>query len=403
MQNVITVSLNGNAYQLDETAYAQLAAYLDEAARALAANPDRAEIIADLEQAIAEKCARYLSTHKNVVTGGELEQVLAQMGPVDDTHAASGADAAASPKPESAPGAATAHAADSSRAAPRRLYQISEGALVSGVCKGMAAYFNVDVTLVRVIFVVLIIITGGLWLLVYLALMILIPYASTSEEHAAARGLPFNARVLVERAKAKYTEFASTAERHMAGAPWRHEWRKARAQWRQERRRMREDWRAYRRSGYRPSLAPSPPPGADPAPIHYLGHLISGAIMAAIGLVLVLFTVAWVLALIALIKSGAVLGYAPPHDMPLWVVIIILIGIYQCVAWPLQQVRRALYASAGAFYEPWSAAWNGLITLAVLVALLWYGLHHQADVRALFEQLWHWWQQILGHGPSQDI
>jgi hypothetical protein len=51
------------------------------------------------------------------------------------------------------------------------------------------------------------ILTGGAALLAYLVLMFVIPYANTSEEHAAARGLPFNARVLVERAKQKYAQF----------------------------------------------------------------------------------------------------------------------------------------------------------------------------------------------------
>ena len=133
MQKVITVSLNGNAYQLDEAAYTQLAAYLDEAARALAANPDRAEIIADLEQALAEKCASYLNAHKNVVTGPELQQIIAQMGPVNDVHAATGAESVNGTQPGPTPDSSPGSAADPSAAAPRRLYQISEGALISGV------------------------------------------------------------------------------------------------------------------------------------------------------------------------------------------------------------------------------------------------------------------------------
>jgi phage shock protein PspC (stress-responsive transcriptional regulator) len=402
MQKVITVSLNGNAYQLDEAAYTQLAAYLDEAARALAANPDRTEIIADLEQAIAEKCTGYLNAHKNVVTGPELQQIIAQMGPVNDVHAATGAESGDStqqgPTPESSPGSA----AGASAAAPRRLYQISEGALISGVCKGLAAYFNVDVTLVRVIFVVLTIITWGLGVLIYLALMILIPYASTSEEHAAARGLPFNARALVERAKAKYAEFASNAERHMAGASWRREWHRIRAEWRLEQRRMREQWRTHRRDPYRQSHAMPSPPAADPAPVPYAAHVITGAILAIIGLLMALFTVVWLLALVSFIKSGAVLGYTVPPDVPWWLVLIVLVGLYQCVAWPIFHVRRAMHASAGGYYAPWAAAWNGLIAMAVIFALLWYGLHHQAEVRGLFEQFWHWWQSILTRHPTLD-
>ena len=55
MRRVITISLNGNAYQLEEDACGLLTQYLEDAARALAGDPDRTEIVADLEQAIADK------------------------------------------------------------------------------------------------------------------------------------------------------------------------------------------------------------------------------------------------------------------------------------------------------------------------------------------------------------
>jgi hypothetical protein len=42
MQKVITINLNGNAYQLDETGYEALRAYLDHAEAQLANNPDNA-------------------------------------------------------------------------------------------------------------------------------------------------------------------------------------------------------------------------------------------------------------------------------------------------------------------------------------------------------------------------
>ena len=60
MQKVISINLNGNAYQLDESGYDALHEYLASAERALASNPDRAEIMADLEQAIADKCQKFL-------------------------------------------------------------------------------------------------------------------------------------------------------------------------------------------------------------------------------------------------------------------------------------------------------------------------------------------------------
>jgi hypothetical protein len=83
MRPVISVSLSGRAYQLEDDAHAALANYLDSAARALAGNPDQAEILADLEQAIADKCERCLGPHKTVVVRTEIEQVIREMGPVD--------------------------------------------------------------------------------------------------------------------------------------------------------------------------------------------------------------------------------------------------------------------------------------------------------------------------------
>ena len=68
MQKVISINLNGNAYQIDEAGFAALVAYLDGAERQLKDNPDRVEILADLEQAIAEKASRFLGPHKTVVT-----------------------------------------------------------------------------------------------------------------------------------------------------------------------------------------------------------------------------------------------------------------------------------------------------------------------------------------------
>ena len=72
MQKVISVNLNGHVYQLDESGYERLRAYLGHAEQQLAANPDRAEILADLEQAIADKCQRYLGPHKSVVAADEM-------------------------------------------------------------------------------------------------------------------------------------------------------------------------------------------------------------------------------------------------------------------------------------------------------------------------------------------
>ncbi len=82
MERVVTINLNGNPYQLEEPAYDALRAYIGRAEAALADSPDKAEIIRDLEQAIADKCGGYLSSSKSVVNAQEMARILEEMGPV---------------------------------------------------------------------------------------------------------------------------------------------------------------------------------------------------------------------------------------------------------------------------------------------------------------------------------
>jgi phage shock protein PspC (stress-responsive transcriptional regulator) len=398
MRQVISVSLNGRAYQLEDDAHAALAEYLDSAARSLAGNPDQAEILADLEQAIADKLERCLNPHKTVVTRSEIGQVIQEMGPVDAgagsgaMHEGNPADAAgqgSGPAGAAADASQTDAAAQTGAAASKRLYQISDGALISGVCKGVAVYLDIDVTLVRLLFVIAAVLTGGLAVLLYVAMMFIVPYANTPEEYAAARGLPFNARVLVEQAKLKAAHLANVATQaamhnhsRAARAQWKAEWRKARAEWRQEWRRSRAHWHAYRW----PGVPPSPMPPTPQPPLPPLAHFISGLIWAALGLVAALVTVAWLLALFSLITTGTVFQWMPIR-LPLWAAIIALVLVYQAVVWPLRAVRHGLMPRFYGNTYPWHSLWDGLLGVCLLVFVVWYFTHHGHDLRQSFDSL----------------
>src|ERR1041384_3102801 len=94
MQKVVSISLNGIAFQLEEPGYQQLRDYLERAEARLKDSPDRAEIMADLEQAIGEKCSRVVGPHKTVVSGAEINGILQEMGPVESAEEEKRADAA---------------------------------------------------------------------------------------------------------------------------------------------------------------------------------------------------------------------------------------------------------------------------------------------------------------------
>jgi phage shock protein C len=56
----------------------------------------------------------------------------------------------------------------------RKLYRSRSNRQVAGVCGGLAQYFGIDVTLIRVLFVVLAVL-GGSGIVLYLALWIIVP------------------------------------------------------------------------------------------------------------------------------------------------------------------------------------------------------------------------------------
>jgi phage shock protein C len=60
---------------------------------------------------------------------------------------------------------------------PRKLYRSQNQRMVAGVCGGLAEYFNVDATLIRVLFLVLAVF-GGTGLVIYVVMWLIVPDVS---------------------------------------------------------------------------------------------------------------------------------------------------------------------------------------------------------------------------------
>ena len=190
MKKVVTINLNGRAYQVEEAGYEALQEYLNRAEKTLAKNPDKKEIIADIEQAIAEKCDGELTGGKNVVSAEGVQRVLEKIGPVHEESADDTDDATPPPSGDT----------------PHKLYRLPKEGTIAGVCAGLAAYFRADVTIVRLLFVLLTFVTQGFMLLVYLALVIAMPEAKKPEEIAEAYGRPGTAREILHNVRETATD-----------------------------------------------------------------------------------------------------------------------------------------------------------------------------------------------------
>lgn len=247
MNKVVTISLNGHAYQLDEAAYDALKAYLDQARIRLEADPGKDEILADLEQAVADKLARRMGS-RTVANDADVKETLDEMGPVEPQAESHGErpDGEANPPRN-----------------PRRLFRLPEEEVLGGVCAGIAAYLGVDVLVVRLAFVILTLLTGGVWLVIYVILWLFVPAANTERERAQASGAPYDAEDILNRARESAMDISRKgrawrdawyANRH----EWKRQWRAEKAAWKAQRHADKAAWKAERhamRAQYRPTFA----------------------------------------------------------------------------------------------------------------------------------------------------
>jgi phage shock protein PspC (stress-responsive transcriptional regulator) len=190
MQRIsVTARLNRSTLQFEDQAYEHLLAYLAEARRTLDGNPDQDEILTDLEQAVADQCTRRLAGGQTVVTLAELQPALDEIGSVQVPGAG-----------HAAAGGAPSQAAYSSS---RPLQQVSEDAIIGGVCTGIARYLGINPWLVRIAALLLLFATSGVVIPVYLVLMLLLPYAPRTGGPAQVRWLPGKVREWNESLRAR--------------------------------------------------------------------------------------------------------------------------------------------------------------------------------------------------------
>jgi len=365
MNIVITINLAGTAYQLEKGGYDALRDYLDHAARQLEGNPDRDEILADIEQAIGEKFRALLGAYKNVVSSREADAVIREMGPVQDPSAEAGAaPAGASESAPSGAGPTGPGAAEGAKPPPRRLYKIAEGAMIAGVCNGLSAYLNIDVTIIRLLFAVLTVFTWGAGVLLYLVMLILIPTAQTPEERAAASGgAPSTAEEFIRRAREGYYEGLRTMGDRQAHREWK--------------RRFKREMRGWRRNFRREMMFQS-----SQWAHHWREHwarnpvVLPGAWFAipVLTLLIVACTLAGLAAVFSVVVTGAFFGIALPATMPLWVGVVLVLVACHLLLWPLKAMRSSFVwqAGGGPWYPgPVASLWNSFAWVALLMVLVW--------------------------------
>ncbi|NQT77479.1 MAG: PspC domain-containing protein [Bacteroidetes bacterium] len=177
MKKTLTINISGIIFHIDEDAYDKLNKYLDKLKSHFHSTLGKEEIIADIEGRMAELLQDKITDSKQVITVGDISDVIGMMGEPGEFDNET-------EEPHEAAAPASPHG-------PKRLYRDPDGKMVGGVAAGLGAYFNLDPIWFRLAFL-LIVFIGGSGLLIYFILWIALPEARSTAEKLAMKGESVN-------------------------------------------------------------------------------------------------------------------------------------------------------------------------------------------------------------------
>jgi len=187
MKITVSINLGGYSFNIDEDAYSELKRYLKSLELHFAGEESSSEILSDIETRIAELFRARLSAYKQVITMDDVHNAISVLGTPEDISEEEGTSAR---EKFSTPGY-------------HRMYRDPDRRIIGGVCAGMGAYWSIDPWIVRVIFLI-ITMMGGLGILIYLILYIVLPEAKTTSQKIEMKGNPVNIHNIKESVKNEF-------------------------------------------------------------------------------------------------------------------------------------------------------------------------------------------------------
>ncbi len=181
MKKVVNVGIGGRTFVLEEDAHSRMETYLSSFKSKINMGFQENEVMEDLEMRIADLFEAKLGSRSEVITLQMVEEIISRLGMPDGSSPfENGGDTSSSAS------------ASAEYKGPRKFYRDYDNRAIGGVCSGLAQYLNIDVVLVRILFVVLTLLgSAGIW--VYIILWIVAPKAVTAAQKCEMRGWPVTA------------------------------------------------------------------------------------------------------------------------------------------------------------------------------------------------------------------
>jgi phage shock protein PspC (stress-responsive transcriptional regulator) len=185
MKKNISINISGIIFHIEDDGYDSLRKYLDSINQYFGSFEDSSEILADIENRIAEIFLSKLNEGKQVITLEDVNGLIATMGNVSDFKAAEEQEFVASePKAEKREERSSAYSQPSPH---KKLFRDQKRKILGGVCGGLGHYFSIDPVWPRVLFALLVIGSYGGLILLYIILWIALPASEELDDEVSVK------------------------------------------------------------------------------------------------------------------------------------------------------------------------------------------------------------------------
>lgn len=175
MKQVININFQGRVVPIEVTAFELLKNYTESLNRHFANEEGKEEIINDIESRIGELFQEKITKGATCITEDDVNAIINTMGRPEEFETIDDGQ----PQPFVSSGNQSHSSNNSSFSGSKRLFRDENDKVLGGVCSGLANYFNIDVVIARIIFVVLLF--SGVGFLTYIIMWIAVPSSATTQ------------------------------------------------------------------------------------------------------------------------------------------------------------------------------------------------------------------------------
>lgn len=189
MKKTSQLSIGGSLFTIEQDAFDKLELYTNSIRDHFTDNPEKEEILRDIEGRIAEN---FSEVKNQIITLKEVESIIETIGTVEQFD-----------------GEGKGEVGDKIKPAKKQLYRDEDNAMLAGIASGFEHFFGINVIIVRILFILSVIFAGPVGILIYMILMLVVPEAKTPSQKLSMRGDPVTLAAVADVIKERLSEVST--------------------------------------------------------------------------------------------------------------------------------------------------------------------------------------------------